>query len=168
MAASDIRKNLNLFVDGRGYAGQVESVSVPKLQLKTEDFRGGGMNMPIELTLGMEKLEGSFVLVSYDRDVLSLFGVTEGNTVPFVVREALESYDGTITPAVHTMRGKIKEIDSGESKPDTIPKLTVHMALNYYKLVHGTTTVHEIDAINMIQVVNGTDTLTAMRSALGM
>jgi len=168
MAARDVSKNFNLFVDGRGYAGQVDEVNPPKLTQKTEEFRAGGMNAPIELIVGMEKMEADFTLVSYDKDVLALFGVTEGNTVPFIIREALESFDGTITSVVHTMRGKIKEIDPGTRKPGDLPKLKATLALTYYKLQHGTTVVHEIDVENMIQVINGTDALAATRTALGI
>lgn len=168
MAARDVRKNLNLFVDGRGYAGQIEEFNAPKLALKTEEFRAGGMNVPIELTMGMEKMETDFSLVSYDRDLLSLFGVTEGALVPFVAREALESFDGTITAVVHTMRGKIKEIDPGTSKAGDKPSLKISMALVYYKLQHGDKVVQEIDAENMIQTINGNDVLAGMRGALGI
>lgn len=168
MAARDVRKNLNLFVDGRGYAGQVEEFNAPKLALVTEEFRAGGMDAPVELTMGMEKLECDFSLISYDRDVLSLFGVAEGALVPFVAREALESFDGTVTPVVHTMRGKIREMDPGTSKPGDKPSLRVAMALTYYKLQHGDTTVLEIDVENMVRVVNGSDALSATRAALGL
>lgn len=168
MAARDVRKNLNLFVDGRGYAGQVEEFNAPKLALVTEEFRAGGMDAPVELTMGMEKLECDFSLISYDRDVLSLFGVAEGALVPFVAREALESFDGTVTPVVHTMRGKIREMDPGTSKAGEKPSLRVAMALTYYKLQHGDTTVLEIDVENMVRVVNGSDALSATRAALGL
>lgn len=168
MAARNIRKNLNLFVDGRGYAGQVEDFNAPKLALVTEEFRGGGMDAPIELTMGMEKLETNFSLISYDLDVLSLFGVAEGSTVPFVAREALESFDGVVTPVVHTMRGKIKEIDPGTSKSGDKPSLKISMALTYYKLQHGDTTVLEVDVENMVRSVNGTDALAGIRAALGL
>lgn len=168
MAARNIRKNLNLFVDGRGYAGQIEEFNPPKLALKTEEFRGGGMNAPVEITMGMEKLETDFSLISYDGDVLSLFGVTEGANVPFVAREALESFDGTVTPVIHTMRGKIKGIDAGTSKAGERPSLKISMALTYYKLQHGDKTVQEIDVENMIQNINGSDALSAMRGALGI
>ena len=168
MAARNIRKNLNLFVDGRGYAGQVEEFNAPKLALVTEDFRAGGMDAPIELTMGMEKLEADFSLISYDLDILDKFGVAEGNLVPFVAREALESFDGTVTPVVHTMRGKIKEIDPGTSKPGDKPSLKVAMALTYYKLQHGDTTVLEVDVENMVRVVNGKDALANTRAALGL
>ena len=168
MAAQNIRKNINLFVDGRGYAGQIEEFNAPKLALKTEEFRAGGMNAPIELTMGMEKLETDFSLVSYDADVLSLFGVREGSTVPFVAREALESLDGTITAVIHTMRGKIKEIDPGTSKAGDKPTLKITMALTYYKLQHGDSVVQEIDVENMIQSINGVDALAGIRGALGL
>lgn len=168
MAARNIRKNLNLFVDGRGYAGQIEEFNAPKLALKTEEFRAGGMNAPVELTMGMEKLETDFSLISYDADVLSLFGVTEGATVPFVAREALESFDGTVTPVVHTMRGKIKEIDPGTSKAGDKPTLKITMGLVYYKLQHGDKTVQEIDVENMIQTINGADALAGIRGALAI
>jgi P2 family phage contractile tail tube protein len=168
MAANDVRKNLNLFVDGRGLAGEVEEVNPPKLTLKTEDFRGGGMQGPIKLTMGIEALVADFTMVSYNKDVLALFGVTEGATVPFVLREALESFDGTITPVVHTMRGKITEIDPGTSKPGDMPKLKTVLALTYYKLQHGDSVIHEIDLLNMVQVINGVDTLAAIRKAIGI
>jgi P2 family phage contractile tail tube protein len=168
MAARDVRKNLNLFVDGRGYAGQVEEFNAPKLALITEDFRAGGMDAAIELTMGMEKLEADFSLISYDRDVLSKFGVAEGALVPFVARESLESFDGTVTPVIHTMRGKIREIDPGTSKAGDKPSLKVAMALTYYKLQHGDTTVIEVDVENMVRAINGNDALAPTRAALGM
>jgi P2 family phage contractile tail tube protein len=118
--------------------------------------------------MGMEKLECDFSLISYDKDVLSLFGVAEGFTVPFVAREALESLDGTVTAVVHTMRGKIKEIDAGTSKSGDKSSLKVSMALTYYKLEHGGTVVQELDVENMIQTVNGKDALAATRAALGI
>lgn len=168
MAARDVRKNLNLFVDGRGYAGQVEEFNPPKLTLVMEEFRAGGMDIPVELTMGMEKLEASFALISYDRDVLSTFGVVEGAFIQFVLREALESFDGTTTAVIHTMRGKMRMIDPGTSKPGEAPRLSVELALVYYKMQHGDSVVHEIDAENMVRIVNGIDALASQRAALGI
>lgn len=168
MAARDVLKNLTLWVDGRGMAGQVEEIELPKLTQQTEDFRGGGMNAPIKITMGMEALTASFSLIAYDRDVLALFGVTEGSNVQFTVRGALESFDGTVTPVVISMRGKITEQDPGTWKPGQVPTLKNAMALNYYKLEHGGSVVTEIDVENMIANINGTDVLATMRSALGL
>lgn len=168
MSARHVRKNLNLFVDGRGYSGQIEDFNAPKLTLKTEEFQGGGMYAPIEMTMGHEKLETDFSLISYDPDVLSSFGVREGQYIQFTAREALESHDGTVTAVVHSMRGKIKEIDPGTSKPGEKAALKISMALSYYKLTHGARVVHEIDVPNMVWVQDGVDVLALFRTALGI
>lgn len=168
MAARDIRKNLNLFVDGRGYAGQVMEFTPPALALQVEDFRAGGMDVPIEIELGMEKLEASFVLSSYDRNVLSLFGVSPGLEVQITLREAIESFDGTVKAVVHNLRGKFRKLDPGTPKPGEIPMLTCEFAPTYYRLTHDGVTVHEIDAINMVRIINGVDRLAAQRAALGL
>lgn len=167
-AARDVRKSFNLYFNGKGYAGQVEDFTPPKLTLVTEDFRGGGMDAALEITMGMEKLECSFTLKGYDKNVLASFGLAEGASVPLVAREALESYDGTVTTVIHTMRGKVKELDAGTSKPGEAPPLKGTVALDYYKLQHGETTVHEIDVPNMVRVVNGVDALAAIRKAIGL
>ena len=168
MAARDIRKNLNLFVDGKGYAGQIEDFNPPKLNLTTEEFRGGGMHAPIEITMGMEKLETDFSLISYDRDLLQLFGVVEGASVPLIAKEALESFDGTVTGVVHTMRGKIKGIDPGTSKAGERTTLKISLALSYYQLQHGDKIAQEIDVENMIHTLNGADMLSGIRGVLGI
>jgi len=168
MAARDVRKNMNIFVDGRGLAGQVEDFNPPALALKVEEFRGGGMDAPVELKMGMEKLEASFNIIAYDKDILALFGVANGALVPFVAREALESFDGTVTAVVHTMRGRIRKMDPGTSKAGDKAALGIEMALTYYKLQHGGTVVQEIDVENMIHKVNGVDVLAAQRAAIGL
>ena len=166
--AQDIRKNLTLNVDGRGYAGQLESFSAPKLTLQTEDYRAGGMDAPIKLTMGMEGLEASFSMHSYNREQLALFGVQEGAFLPITVREVLESWDGTITPVVHVMRGKFTEIDPGESKPGELAPIAYSVALSYYRMTHGGRVIHEIDVENMVRTINGTDVLAGQRAALGL
>ena len=168
MAARDVLKNINLFVDGRGYAGQIDEYNPPDLTLVTEDYRAGGMDAPVALDMGMEPLETSFSLIAYDRDVLALFGVAEGNSVPFTARGALESYDGTVTSVVHKMRGKITQISRGTWAPGQKPQLQITMRLDYYQEEHGGILVHEIDVENMTRVVNGVDRLAQVRAALGL
>ena len=57
-----VLKNMNLFVDGRGYAGRIDEIQLPKLTLKTEEHRAGGMDLPVEIDLGMEKLEAELTI----------------------------------------------------------------------------------------------------------
>jgi P2 family phage contractile tail tube protein len=168
MAARDVIKNMNLFVNGKDFAGQVQDVDPPKITLKTEDFRGGGMFGPMKITMGVEALETSFSLISYDKDVLALLSFAEGSSTSVTIRGSLEDSAGNVTPICMTMRGKITAQDPGSWKPGDVPSLKTTMALSYYKLQHGRTTVTELDIENMIQTINGTDVLAATRSALGL
>jgi P2 family phage contractile tail tube protein len=168
MAARDVLKNINLFVDGRGYAGQVANYTPPAMTLVVDEHRAGGMDSAVGLDMGMEPLEVSFALTAYDREVLSLFGVAEGNGVAFTARGVLESYDGTITPVVHQMRGKITGIDRGTWTAGEKANLTITMRLDYYKETHGGRALHEIDVVNMVRIVNGVDRLAQQRAALGI
>ena len=166
-ATRDVLKNINLFVDGRGYAGQLQDYTPPVLTVQTEDFRAGGMDSAEAMDMGMEPLESSFNLISYDRDVLAQFGVAEGNEIPFTARGALESVDGTVKQVIHKMRGKITSIDSGTWQPGKMSPLAVTMRLNKYSLEHDGEVIHDIDIRNMVRIINGTDRLAEIREALG-
>jgi P2 family phage contractile tail tube protein len=168
MVAKFIRKNFVLRVDGRGYAGEVEEVNPPKITLKTEDFRAGGMDGTIKLGMGQEPMDGDFTMPSFDANVLALAGIAEGQDVPVVLREVLESTDGTVTAVIHTMRGIVTEMDMGTAKSGESGKLKVTMNLRYYKLQHGAAVVHEIDMLNMVRTINGVDQLAKQRAALAM
>lgn len=165
---TDIMKNMSLFIDGRGYAGKADEVVPPKLTIKTEEYRAGGMDAPIELDMGMEKLEAEFTLSSFDKDVLKLFGLAAGNLVPMTLRGALESEDGTVTPVTMNLRGQIRELDMGTWKPGEKNALKIAVAVRYYKLTHGEEVIHEIDVENMIRTINGVDQMAPQRTALGL
>ena len=168
MPVKDILRNLNLFVDGNGYAGRVEELELPKLTVKTEEFRGGGMDAPVELDIGLEKLESGLTVSGIDAELLKLWGVAPGSLTPFTVRGSLQSEDGTVTPVEVRLRGHVKEVDWGTWKPGEKAPLKLMVAVRYYKLTHGGAVVHEIDVDKMIRVVDGTDQLEAQRTALGI
>ena len=164
----DILKNMALFVDGRGFAGNVEELTLPKLTLKTEEFRNGGMDAPIEVEMGMEKLESEFTLTRFDKNVLKLFGLAPGQLTPLTIRGAVISDDGTQTAVVVNLQGIVREMDPGNWKPGEKATLKIMMALRYYKLTHGGDVVHEIDIPTMVRTIGGVDQLSAVRSALGI
>jgi P2 family phage contractile tail tube protein len=165
---NDILKNMNLFVDGMGYAGNVEELTPPKLTMKTEEFRNGGMDAPVEIEMGMDKLEASFSLTKYDADVLKLFGLAPGNTKQLTFRGSIASEDGAEKPVIIQMQGMLKEVDMGSWKPGDKATLKIAVAVRYYKHTIDGLVVHEIDVPNMIRTVNGNDQLAVTRKNLGM
>jgi len=164
----DVLKNLTLFVDGRGYAGKVEEIELPKLTMKTEEFRAGGMDAPIEVEMGMEKLEASFTLNGYDKDVLSLFGLAPGKHKPLTIKGSLISEDGAERALIINLRGMVREMEMGSWKPGDKATLKVMMALSYYKLKHSGQVIYEIDPANMLRIIDGQDQLKQTRAHLGL
>lgn len=166
--ASKILKNFNLFVDGRGHAGQIDELKLPTLALTGEDFRAGGMDSSVFVELGQEKLEATFTLSGYSQETLALWGVGPGATVPLVARGAVESLDGTVQAVKVTMAGTVRSIEPGNWKAGERSALVFTLDLRAYKYEQDGATIHEIDVLNMVRIVNGTDRLAAQRTAIGL
>lgn len=161
-------KNFNLFVDGRGYAGVVDEITPPKLSIKTDEHRAGGMDVPVELDMGMEAMTMDFTLSQYDADVLKNFGVNNGATLPMTMRGALQAEGGAVIPVIINARGMIKMVDDGTWKAGEKTQLKITAALRYYKRTIGGAVLHEIDVENMTRVINGVDQMADLRNAIGI
>jgi P2 family phage contractile tail tube protein len=162
-----ILKNFSLFADGRGYVGKAEEVTPPKLTIKKEEFRAGGMDAPITVDMGMEGLELQFSLIEYDKEVMKTFGVAHGNSVAFTLRGALCN-DTTTVPMVIKAQGMYTEIDMGKFKAGDKSTLNCTVACRYYSLEIDGENVIEIDIENMVRKIAGNDVLADIRDALGI
>jgi len=162
-----VLKNFNLFVDGRGYAGKCDEITPPKLTLKVDEHRAGGMDVPVELDMGMEKLNMEATLAEYVAEVISLFGLTTSGVKALTLRGALEGDEGVV-PVVINIRATVKEIDLGTWKAGEKAAKKLQFACRYFKYTQDGTELVEIDVENMIRKINGVDQLEAQRKALGI
>lgn len=162
-------KNFILFNDGVAYLGEVPEVTLPKLTRKTEDYRGGGMNGPIKEDLGMEGLELAWTAAGYLRDLLGQWGAAKVDAVLLRFAGALQdSSTGTVSALEVVVRGRHTEIDPGTAKAGELTEIKVTSALSYYKLSIDGQTIIEIDLVNMVEIVNGTDLMSEIRAAIGL
>lgn len=160
--------NMALYVDGRGFAGRAPELSPPKLKIKTEDYRAGGMDAPVKVDQGMEPLQASFSMGSVERDVLKFFGLADGNAFNATFRGAFRDTRGKVKSAALIMRGMLSEYDPGSWKPGSVSELKYTAELTYYKAEIDGSVICEIDVLNMIRVIDGVDQLADVRKALGM
>lgn len=164
----EVLSNTNLFVDGVSFAGDVPSLTLPKLAVKTETYRGGGMAGEIEMDMGLEKLEAGWTTNGVRRESLKFFGLGDRTAANVVFRGAFKGLKGAVSAVAVTMRGGIKELDQGDWKAGEKAEIKHSMSLVYYKLEVGGRVVHEIDMVNNVRVIDGVDQLAAERAALGM
>lgn len=160
--------NMNLFADGISFQGDVPSLTLPKLTLKTEEHRAGGMDMAIELDMGMEKMESNFTTTGVRKESLKSFGLADGNAFNGVFRGSFKGQRGETKAVIVTQRGTLKEVDMGDWKAGDKAEIKHAVALTYYKLEVGGEVIYEIDPIGMKRVINGVDQLASQRRDLGL
>lgn len=160
--------NMNLFIDGKGFAGLATEVNLPKLKRKTDEHRAGGMDGPVKMGMGMELLEASFTLSGVSTDALVFFGLADDTTFNGNFRGAFKNLKGEVVPVIATFRGMLEEIDPGSWKAGDKAETKFNTALTYYKLEVEGAVVHELDPVGCIRVINGTDEAAAERAAIGI
>ncbi|MEJ0003469.1 MAG: phage major tail tube protein [Pararobbsia sp.] len=160
--------NYNLYVDGKGCAGLSTSVTLPKLKIKTDEHRAGGMDAPVKMDLGMEAMDASFAMASMTREVLNFFGLSDATAFNGVFRGAFKDLQGKTKAVAASFRGMLYEIDSGDWKAGEKAESKFTVALTYYKLEIDGAAVHEIDPLGMVRIINGVDQLAEIRKAIGM
>jgi P2 family phage contractile tail tube protein len=169
MALAKKLKAFNLFHNGENFVGQVAEVTPPKLTRKTEDYRGGGMNGPIAIDFGQEKITLEWTCGGIMRPVLEQWGITKHDGVQLRFAGAYQAEDATKPDAVEiVVRGRHTELDFGNAKGGDDTAFKVTTTCSYYKLTINGTDVIEIDFINMVEKVNGEDLLAALRTAIGL
>jgi len=169
MALPKILKNFNLFLDGLGMAGLAQEITLPKLELQTEEFDGAGMLGPVELDMGLNALQLDFTLAEFSADVLKSWGVADAGGVNARFLGAAISEDGSGTDAIEiSVRGRWKSLDFGTVKKKELSTLKVEVPLTYYKFSVNSDVLIEIDMISGKQVVNGTDMTSAVLDALSI
>ncbi|MBV0900071.1 MAG: phage major tail tube protein [Wolbachia endosymbiont of Fragariocoptes setiger] len=162
-----ILRSFNVFVDGRGYAGKIDEITLPKLTIKTEEYRAGGMDIPISIDMGMEKLEADFTFAEYDSELFRLFGLIDGSSVSLTLRGGMQG-SSNIEAVIINLRGIFKEFDFSSWKPAEKATLKCSVAAHYYKLTISGQELIEIDAENMIRKINGIDQLALLQTVLGI
>ena len=160
-------RNFNVMIDGFGYAGRADEVTLPTLSLATEEHRAGGMDAPVDVDMGMELMEASIVLSVYDEAVISGFGLL-GAGVPITLRGAIQRQGEAAQPVVIKMLAGLKTRDPGTWATGSKQTTTLTYSVRKYaESINGVEYVN-IDVENMVRVINGVDQLATQRAALGL
>lgn len=162
-------KNFNLTVDGESYAGVVAEVELPKLAIKAESFRTGGMLAELDADMGLEKLEMTSKFGGLVVGVMRQFGAfgVAGTMLRFNGAYQ-EDAAGLVKPAELVVRGKHMEIDPGTAKVGDNTEWSVKSTLSYLKWTISGRVEVEIDVINCVFIVDGIDRMAAIRGAIGL
>ncbi len=162
------RKYQGLYADGKEKIASLIEYTPPVPEILTEDFRSGGMDMPVSMDMGMAAMESTFT-IGEDPEILTLFGIKEdGKKIPFFIRSHLENdFTGETKNVIEELRGKVTKIDHGTKSGGSFSPTTITIKPMYYKYESDGTTIHEFDPVNMVRIINGVDQLASARASLG-
>ncbi|WP_370555521.1 phage major tail tube protein [Edwardsiella tarda] len=170
MAIPHVVRLFTCFVNGKNEIGKVTSVTLPKLTRKTENFRGGGMMGSVAIDLGLDDgaLDATMVLGGVVREALLEYGGDMSHTALRFVGWLYDDEGGSQACEVE-MRGRITEIDMGETKQGETTSHSFSLKNAYYKLSIDDKPLFEFDLLNFIYRKDGKDIVPdRIRSALGL
>lgn len=169
MALPKKLKNFNLFGNGDNWQGQIASLTLPPMVRQMEEFRGGGMNMPVDIDHGMEKMEFQWTPAGIIPGLFDNFGTSQLDSDMLRFAGSYQRDDTGETLAVEiVVRGRHREITMGDAEPGSDNTLGVTTTLSYYKLTIGGEEVVEIDAVGMVERIRGVDRLAEHRRNIGL
>lgn len=161
-------KHFNVFLDGESWLGLVPEITLPELARKLEEYRGGGMEGPVSIDMGQEKLELDFV-TSFDARLFRKYGAAKIDAVLLRFAGSWQRDDtGEVSAVEIVTRGRIAKMDAIGAKAGDDSPQKVKLALTYYKVTVDNQVLLEIDLVNFIFNVDGEDALAAHRAALGI
>jgi len=154
-------KYLNLFNEGNNWQGIVESLTLPKLTRKLENYRGGGMSGSAKVDLGLDDdaLDVEWTIGGIEALPIKQMGVAKLDGVMLRYTGSIQRDDtGEVQAVEAVIRGRHKELDFGEHKQGE----------NYFKLTIAGEEICEIDTVNMVEKFGGVDRLAEHRQAIGL
>ena len=160
-------KDMNVFGAGTTFRGQCTTFTRPKLALKTETHRGGGMLGEVKLNMGLEALE---VTHKYGGDIPELNREFGANDIDASQLRFVGAYQNDENASLDTVeiviRGRHEEIDAGDDEIGSKSGTTYKTACVYYKQTRNGVVEFEIDMLGGVFIVNNVDRWAGIRQAV--
>lgn len=156
-------KHLNLFNDGNNWQGIVESLTLPKFTRKYEKYRGGGMPGAVDVDLGLDDsaLDTEFSIGGTELLLFKQMGKATVDGIQLRFTGSIQRDDtGEVQAVELVVRGRHKEVDSGEWKTGESNTTKVTSTNSYAKLTINGEVLYEVD------LIASRDFLTAAASSL--
>ncbi len=154
-----------VFVGGLTQAGRVASFKHPDIEIKTDTANLAGVLGEVSIPLDLAALKAELELKDVNRALMGRLG--RAADTPLVIRAAARALDDSVDPLKITINGRFTKLESGAWKPGEAATQKYSVDLDYYRYEDGGAVVYEIDKLNNVFVVDGTDIWAGVRSALG-
>lgn len=154
--------------DGHGLVGVCSKIKLPQLKVITEELLAGGMAAAIDVDMAaVEKMELKATLLEPKTEVLTLFGLGNGNEKPYTFRSALKG-KGAAESLVVKVKGNLNDIDISDIERKKPTETEVMISLTQFGLFRSGKELIFIDAEAGIIRVNGVNKRGDINTILGV
>lgn len=162
--------NANIYMDGNNLLGRAEEIQLPMIKHRMAEHKALGMIGSAEFFSGIEKLECKIKWNSLYPEVLRK-AANPFRTVQLQARASLETYNSmgklAEVPAIAYLSGTFKEFPLGNIKAGDSAEYETTLAINYAKLIVEGEEIFEVDILENIYKVGGSDILQDYRNNIG-
>jgi hypothetical protein len=165
----NILRNFTSYVDGNSQHLTVTELTPPEVMDKSEAARGGGMLGEVDVAVGLEKMAAAMKMQGRDPALMARAGMAPGTRERITYRGfTVSEIDGSEHAEMLIIEGRIQQKGDAWKTGSIVGVSYPITSITYYKHVIDGQLIHEIDMVNAIQIVNGIDQGTGMRTALGL
>lgn len=165
-----ILQGFTMFVDGLDYGIDTEEVELPFPTPVMQEYRGGGMDLGLNLPMAaLEALEINVKISGQNPDIMAKMAMAPGATKRIQFRGAiLRELDGAVIPHICIAEGAIN--GSSRDRWQRGEKVGFEFAINgikYMRYEADNQIIHEVQAWPPRRIINGVNILAGVNAALG-
>ncbi|WP_440681962.1 phage major tail tube protein [Cysteiniphilum halobium] len=154
---NNILINFGVYLDGIAYLGTASEVQLPNLAIKTEEWTAAGMSGTVKVDTGkMEAMESVIKFKGLQTDPIKVIGNKEA---PLIIRGSLRNKDGTEKKLTVEMRGLVTSYDNGTINAESTGETSLTLSVSYYRFNADGEDLAEIDPVNNVRSLSGTNQL---------
>lgn len=163
--------NYNVYVENNVLAG-VADVTLPSFEALSETIKGAGIAGEIELgTIGhFGKMSTEFTFRTITSAAVALAAQKIHAIELRGAQQVMNTSEGVLSaePVKVVLRCTPKKVDLGKLAVASVTDTKVEFEVIYIKILVNGEEIVELDKLNSIYKVNGTDYMTSIREALGL
>ncbi|MDR6954119.1 P2 family phage contractile tail tube protein [Ancylobacter sp. 3268] len=165
-----ILQGFTMYIDTLDFGIDTETVELPLPIPTTQEYRGGGMDLAVELPMAaIGALSITVKMSGLNPDIMGRMAMAPGTTRRITFRGGvLQETDGSIVSHVCVADGHINGSSRDTwSRGEKVGLEFVINGVKYYRYEANAQIVHELGAWPPKRIINGVDQLAGLNAALG-
>ena len=156
--------------DEKEFLGTAQ-VTLPSLNFMTQEVRGSGIMGAITVPI-ISELQSMQIQLQMMALSDQAYKIAEHKVQTLILYEVQENMNGStyamdVASVKHTMKIMTTQMDGGTLQPQSVSNPNINASVLYWKVERDSAKIMELDPINYICFINGTDYATKIRTAMG-